>query len=164
MPRTRCQNVRRTQCEQAWRDVFVFVDVWEIRDTDRDGFADCNDECPADSGKTVPGTCGCGVAETGDSDGDGVDDIFEGSGDPDGDGIPSFLDSDSDNDGIDDKDEVGPDPTNPVDSDGDGCISKHEFMKNATSTLFAMQLARLQNWQGVESAASALDAASQVLG
>ncbi|MBF0106501.1 MAG: hypothetical protein HQM16_14395 [Deltaproteobacteria bacterium] len=32
----------------------------------------CEDLCPADPEKGVPGACGCGVAETGDSDGDGT--------------------------------------------------------------------------------------------
>jgi PKD repeat protein len=40
-------------------------------DTDKDGVCDTNDGCPLDPGKTAPGVCGCGVADT-DSDGDGV--------------------------------------------------------------------------------------------
>jgi PKD repeat protein len=40
-------------------------------DTDRDGVCDVNDGCPLDPGKTEPGACGCGVADT-DADGDGV--------------------------------------------------------------------------------------------
>jgi hypothetical protein len=34
---------------------------------------DC-DSCPDDPDKTEPGECGCGIPETGDSDGDGVHD------------------------------------------------------------------------------------------
>jgi hypothetical protein len=30
-------------------------------DLDRDGFLDCNDGCPEDPNKDVPGTCGCGL-------------------------------------------------------------------------------------------------------
>ena len=38
-------------------------------DTDRDGTADCIDECDNDINKTVPGQCGCGNPET-DTDND----------------------------------------------------------------------------------------------
>ncbi|MFM7050905.1 MAG: MopE-related protein [Planctomycetota bacterium] len=40
-------------------------------DSDGDGTFDMQDGCPSDAGKTAPGQCGCGVADT-DSDGDGV--------------------------------------------------------------------------------------------
>jgi hypothetical protein len=40
-------------------------------DADNDGFADCEDECPADAGKSVEGYCGCFVADN-DTDGDGL--------------------------------------------------------------------------------------------
>ena len=64
----------------------------------------------------------------GDTDGDTTTDIAEdtdGNGDPfdddfDGDGVPNFLDIDSDNDGITDAVEIGPDPSNPLDTDTDG--------------------------------------------
>jgi hypothetical protein len=39
--------------------------------SDSDGVADCLDGCPNDAGKTAPGQCGCGVADT-DSDNDGT--------------------------------------------------------------------------------------------
>jgi len=45
-------------------------------DTDGDGVPDCFDGCPADSAKTSPGACGCGVPDT-DSDGDGVPDCLD---------------------------------------------------------------------------------------
>ncbi len=59
-------------------------------------------------------------AATDDQDGDSIPDNVEGAGDVDGDNIPNFLDTDADGDGIPDRDEVGPDPNNPIDSDGDG--------------------------------------------
>lgn len=55
----------------------------------------------------------------GDSDGDGIPDSVEGSADTDGDGVKDSLDTDSDGDGASDAEEAGPDPKNPVDSDGD---------------------------------------------
>lgn len=51
-------------------------------DGDSDGIGDaCEpvvDNCPADPNKLEPGECGCGVAETGDTDGDGTHDCNEG--------------------------------------------------------------------------------------
>ncbi|MCL1038529.1 Ig-like domain-containing protein [Shewanella submarina] len=49
-----------------------------------------------------------------DDDGDGIDDLTEGTGDSDGDGIPDYRDTDSDNDGIPDGEE------GIADTDGDG--------------------------------------------
>ncbi len=46
-------------------------------DSDGDGDPDCSDGCPSDPGKTSPGTCGCGVADT-DSDSDGTPDCNDG--------------------------------------------------------------------------------------
>jgi hypothetical protein len=40
-------------------------------DQDGDGAVDCHDDCPNDPGKTSPGACGCGVADT-DTDEDGT--------------------------------------------------------------------------------------------
>jgi hypothetical protein len=53
-------------------------------DTDNDGIPDYKDR---------------------DSDGDGIDDLYEGYSDPDKDGIPSYRDPDSDNDGVTDASE-----------------------------------------------------------
>lgn len=39
--------------------------------------ADCNDGCPNDPDKVDPGLCGCGQADEGDSDGDGVLDCVD---------------------------------------------------------------------------------------
>ena len=46
-------------------------------DSDGDGVADCNDECPSDPNKTSAGACGCGVADT-DIDLDGTPDCDDG--------------------------------------------------------------------------------------
>ncbi|MCB0335631.1 MAG: hypothetical protein KDD62_04975, partial [Bdellovibrionales bacterium] len=45
-------------------------------DTDGDGIADCNDDCPLDISKSVPGQCGCGKPDT-DSDGDRIADCVD---------------------------------------------------------------------------------------
>jgi hypothetical protein len=55
-----------------------------------------------------------------DQDGDTIPDNVEGATDSDGDDQPNFLDTDSDGDGLLDAQEVGPDPTHPQDSNGDG--------------------------------------------
>jgi hypothetical protein len=55
-----------------------------------------------------------------DTDGDTIPDVVEGIGDADGDTIPNFLDWDSDGDGIPDNVEAGPDPNNPIDTNGNG--------------------------------------------
>ena len=57
---------------------------------------------------------------TEDQDADTLPDNTEGAADLDRDNLPNFLDDDSDGDGILDIDEVGPDPLNPRDSNGDG--------------------------------------------
>ncbi len=40
-------------------------------DSDGDGFADCNDDCPEDENKIEAGICGCGESDV-DSDADGI--------------------------------------------------------------------------------------------
>jgi hypothetical protein len=55
-----------------------------------------------------------------DSDDNGREDGVDGAGDTDGDGVPDFADLDDDGDAILDRDELGPDPAEPLDSDGDG--------------------------------------------
>lgn len=57
---------------------------------------------------------------TTDQDGDAIPDNVEQSGNPDGDALPNYLDIDSDNDSFADAVEAGPDPTNPIDKDGNG--------------------------------------------
>jgi hypothetical protein len=75
-------------------------------DADGDGAGDACDNCPNDAGKTEPGACGCGVSDT-DADGDGTPDCNDGCpSDPDktapgtcGCGI---ADTDTDGDGTSD--------------------------------------------------------------
>lgn len=56
----------------------------------------------------------------GDADGDGIPNGVEGTGDADDDGTPNHEDADSDGDGLDDADEAGDEPSDPLDSDDDG--------------------------------------------
>ncbi len=64
-----------------WRDNCPNDANTDQADTDLDGIGDaCEpaiDNCPTDPNKTEPGICGCGVAETGDTDGDGAHDCNE---------------------------------------------------------------------------------------
>jgi hypothetical protein len=53
-----------------------------------------------------------------DQDADTIPDNVEGAGDVDDDNVPNFLDTDSDGDGHSDQDEVGSDPNNPYDGNG----------------------------------------------
>ena len=60
-----------------------------------DGVMGERDGCPNDPTKTVPGICGCGVADT-DTDGDGTPDCFDAcpdDRDTDGDGVDDCLDN-----------------------------------------------------------------------
>jgi concanavalin A-like lectin/glucanase superfamily protein len=72
-------------------------------DMDFDGTPDCQDQCPNDPTKQMPGICGCGTVDT-DSDGDGVPDCI--------DKCPGISDTtgsmDSDNDGVIDCKDVCP--------------------------------------------------------
>ncbi len=47
-----------------------------LTDTDLDGVPDCDDSCPLDAGKVIPGACGCGVPDT-DTDLDGTPDCLD---------------------------------------------------------------------------------------
>ena len=72
---------------------------------------------------TVPSTTSATVrisAAADDQDGDSIPDNVEGAGDVDHDNVPNFLDTDADGDGLPDQQEAGPDPANPLDSNGDG--------------------------------------------
>ncbi len=79
-------------------------------DADFDGVGDCEDECPADPGKTMPGVCGCGVVDA-DSDVDGTLDCD--------DGCP--LDGDKTEPGV-----CGCGISDEADSDQDGAIDCQE--------------------------------------
>jgi len=117
-------------------DGLVDCDDPDIPDTDGDGVCDCNDDCPDDPLKTVPGDCGCGVADT-DSDGDGTPDCNDDCPDDPLKTVPGdcgcgVADTDSDGDGTPDcNDDCPDDPLKTVpgdcgcgvadtDSDGDG--------------------------------------------
>ncbi|MEE8170801.1 MAG: CotH kinase family protein, partial [Phycisphaerae bacterium] len=108
----------------------------EAADSDGDRTPDVIDGCPNDPNKTVPGQCGCGIADT-DSDGDGTADCLDGCpGDANktapGDCGCGIADIDSDGDGAADCLDACPtDPnkTTPgacgcgvadIDADGDG--------------------------------------------
>ncbi|WP_372683445.1 choice-of-anchor U domain-containing protein, partial [Desulfosarcina sp.] len=73
-----------------------------MTDTDGDGVADANDQCPGYDDATdldadgVPDGCD-------DSDGDGLSDAVEGSEDTDRDGTPDYMDMDADGDGVNDE-------------------------------------------------------------
>jgi len=89
---------------------FIGIDLL-ASDSDGDDVPDCNDLCPTDPLKSVPGDCGCGVPET-DTDNDGTPDCIDlcpndilkiapgfcGCGvpetDTDNDGIPDCIDVD----------------------------------------------------------------------
>ena len=97
-------------------------------DGDGDGIASSCEGCPADAGKTDPGICGCGVADTpqnvADDDGDGTVNCLDGcpldatkiAPGVCGCGIP---DEDSDGDGVFDCDDLC--PFNPLKSDPGFC-------------------------------------------
>jgi len=63
-------------------------------DGDGDGVSDACDQCPSDSRKTLPGTCGCGTPDR-DLDSDGVPDCND--ADDDGDGWLDIQDCESEN-------------------------------------------------------------------
>jgi len=109
---------------------------FETTDTDGDGTIDCTDGCPNDPNKTVPGICGCGVADT-DSDGDGTPNCNDGCPNDPNKTAPGICgcgvsDADSDGDGTADCNDGCPNDPNKTapgicgcgvadaDSDGDG--------------------------------------------
>jgi len=86
------------------------------RDSDGDTIPDSTEGTTDTDGDTVPNYLDLN------SDGDPYTDAYELTGDADVDGIANYLDHaglDADGDGIPDSVEVGPDPLNPVDTDGD---------------------------------------------
>ena len=66
-----------------------------------------------------------------DEDGDTIPDNIEGTGDLDDDNVPNFRDLDSNGDNRTDRDEVGPDPLNPPDSNGNG-IPDYQWERTPT--------------------------------
>jgi len=115
-------------------------------DGDGDGVCDAGDGCPADSAKTVPGSCGCGIADT-DTDADGVADCIDNCAavansdqrDTNVDGFGNLCDPDYNNDlvvGIPDfnilrsqfgKRDTDVDFDPDVDANGDGAIGIPDF-------------------------------------
>ena len=89
-------------------------------DSDSDGTPDCSDNCLDDPGKTEPGICGCGIADT----------------DTDNDGTVDCNDTDDDNDGMPDNWEnlyglnTLLDDSN-LDLDGDGLSNIDEYRRNS---------------------------------
>ncbi len=107
-----------------------------LADTDGDGVADAEDQCPEDPNKVMPGICGCGVADS-DSDSDGVLDCEDACPDDSAKSVPGICgcgvpDTDTDGDDVADCEDAcpnDPEKTAPgacgcgeldTDSDGDG--------------------------------------------
>lgn len=77
------------------------------------------------------------ASATDDSDGDGIPDNLEKAGDIDGDNLPNFLDTDADGDGQLDKEEVGSNPSQPLDSNQNGVP---DYLENQGGTLEQQKL------------------------
>jgi hypothetical protein len=74
LPGTSCNDNNACTINDIWSPTCVCAGT--VQDTDGDGTCDANDGCPTDPNKTVPGACGCGVADVAttyyaDVDGDG---------------------------------------------------------------------------------------------
>ncbi len=100
-----------------------FIDALDSakEDTDSDGVADQQD--PANGNPCIPDSSGPACQEGADSDGDGLPDALEEALGTD----PGRADSDGD--GVNDGDEIGADPANPPDGDGDGVIDALDSAK-----------------------------------
>jgi hypothetical protein len=134
---------------------FCFPDpdahVCPTGDTDGDGVLNFEDPAKTDPCVPDPDALACDTGDTdgdgllngeeralgtnpldADSDGDTIADAIEvgdvaAPRDTDGDGIIDALDDDDDNDGISTKDEVGPDPAQPLDHGDDGLFDYLDF-------------------------------------
>jgi hypothetical protein len=84
-------------------------------DTDADGAGDVCDGCPADPDKTDPGVCGCGVPDT-DADSDGIPDCVDNCPDD-----PNPDQTDTDGDGAGDACDGCPDDPDKTDPGVCGC-------------------------------------------
>ncbi len=94
-------------------------------DSDNDGTLDCNDLCPLDPNKIIPGICGCGSLDT-DSDNDGTADCNDACpSDPNktqpGQCGCGNADTDSDSDGTADCNDACPDDPDKVEPGLCGC-------------------------------------------
>jgi hypothetical protein len=95
---------------------------FEDEDSDGDGIPDYREAGDTDTGTAPLDSDFDGVPDFRDldSDANGRTDTVDGIDDQDGDNVGSYADPDDDGDGMDDDDELGPNPQQPVDFDNDG--------------------------------------------
>ncbi|MBF0107269.1 MAG: hypothetical protein HQM16_18315, partial [Deltaproteobacteria bacterium] len=123
-------------CDGINNDCDTLTDENATTNTDGDSKPDCQDGCPTDPLKIIPGQCGCGIPDT-DNDGDGIADCNDECDTDPGKTTPGLCgcgvpDTDSDTDGIldcndgcpEDKDKQEPGMcgcgVSDLDQDGDG--------------------------------------------
>jgi hypothetical protein len=100
----------------------------EDGDSDGDGIPDATEAGRSDCRQPPRDTDGDGLPDfvDVDADGNGIPDRVEGGAvDFDGDTLADALDLDDDDDGLNDVYEIGPDPVEPVDTNGDGVPDYH---------------------------------------
>ena len=104
------------------------VPDFEDEDSDGDGIPDAIEagDADVDTGPTDTDEDGTPDFRDLDSDGNGMLDEDEGMADTDGDGVLDFADRDNDGDTIDDRTEIGGNPSAPLDTDGDGILDMND--------------------------------------